>query len=263
MRFCFPFLTLLAVTPVCAQLKTTLPRETAEQFEQYARAVEQQLETRWHSPGAFSAIDVASQDRAAVMRGEVLIHPATAANPVAVTGGLIHDWIAIAFFPSTTLSRVVDVLQDYNAHKTMYRNIIDSRLLHRDNKDVTGYWRLAWNHPFLHVVLDAEQEAHYEEIGPDKWICRAYIRNTSEVENPGTPSEKKLPPGEGRGFLWRMYAYWSLEAANGGVFAECRTLSLSRNIPRGLAWAIGPFVGSIPRESLSSTMLNTRKAATK
>jgi hypothetical protein len=44
------------------------------------------------------------------------------------------------------------------------------------------------------------------------------------------------------------------------VLAECRTLSLSRNIPIAVSWAIKPFIQSLPSESLSSTLSNTRSA---
>ena len=57
--------------------------------------------------------------------------------------------------------------------------------------------------------------------------------------------------------------YWSLETANGGVLAECRTLSLSRDIPNAVAWIMKPFVQSLPRESLTSILQQTRIAATK
>jgi len=35
---------------------------------------------------------------------------------------------------------------------------------------------------------------------------------------------------------------------------------LTRDIPTGLAWLIGPFVNSIPRESLQFTLTATRNA---
>jgi hypothetical protein len=42
--------------------------------------------------------------------------------------------------------------------------------------------------------------------------------------------------------------------------AECRTISLSRGIPSGMGWMIKPFIQNVPRESLTSTLRNTRKA---
>ena len=264
MRYYFLFFVLLLnPRPVRGQFTTSLEPETVAQFEQYAAKVEQQLQRRWHSPAAFLSVDGNAQDRDAAIRGELVIRPADPGNPVAVNGGLIHDWVATMFIPDTSSRKVLEVLEDYDAHRQIYPNITNSRLLHRDGNNVSGYWRLEWKRPLLQVVLDVEQDAHYEEIGPGKWISRAYAKRIWEVESPGTAHEKKLPLGEGRGFLWRLYAYWSLEMSNGGVFAECRTLSLSRSIPPGLAWAIEPFVQSLPRESLASTMRSTQKAATK
>ncbi len=54
--------------------------------------------------------------------------------------------------------------------------------------------------------------------------------------------------------------YWRIEEAEGGAFVECLTISLSRQIPFGLGWAIKPFVTSLPRESLEGTLEATRVA---
>src|SRR5207302_11474945 len=125
-----------------------------------------------------------------------------------------------------------------------YPNIIRSRVVRRDGNDITGYWRLERKQGLLTVVIDVQQNAQYQEVGPGKWVCKAYAKDTSEIEDAGTPREKQLPTGTGTGFLWRLYAYWTLEATNGGVLGECRTLSLSRDIPLTVAWAIKPFVQS-------------------
>lgn len=41
---------------------------------------------------------------------------------------------------------------------------------------------------------------------------------------------------------------------------ECQAVSLSRDIPWGLDWLIGPIVNDLPRESLANTLLATRTA---
>ena len=169
--------------------------------------------------------------------------------------------LGAVFIPNTTMQKVLGVLQDFKRHEQIYPEVIKSRLLRREGNDLIGYWRLQRKQQLIPVAFDVEQEAHYRQIGPGKWICSSYSRKISEVDNPGSPDEKILPPGEGQGFLWRLNAYWSLEAANDGVVAECRTLSLSRSIPAALSWAIKPFIQSLPRESLSSTLSNTRSAA--
>ena len=63
--------------------------------------------------------------------------------------------------------------------------------------------------------------------------------------------------------MWKMNTYWRFEERDGGLYIQCEAVTLTRNVPFGLGWAIGPLIASIPRESLTSTMLATRKALSK
>ena len=69
--------------------------------------------------------------------------------------------------------------------------------------------------------------------------------------------------GKGGGYLWRLNSYWRFEERDGGVYLECESVSLTRDIPFGLGWAVGPFVTSLPRESLEFTLDTTRKTLMK
>ena len=44
-----------------------------------------------------------------------------------------------------------------------------------------------------------------------------------------------------------------------GTFVQFETVSLSRDIPFGLGWVIGPFVTSVPKESLLFTLETLRR----
>jgi hypothetical protein len=252
----------LLVAPVRAQFafSTKLKPRTIREFDQYAQTVEQQLSSRWQGQRPFLSISDITSSRESVLKGELLIQRASADNPVHISDGLIHDWLGAVFIPNTRIQTVIGLLQDFNRHQQIYPEVIKSRLLRRKGNDLVALWRLQRKQLLIPVAFDVEQEAYYRQIAPGKWICRAYARKISEVDNPGTSGEKILPPGEGQGFLWRLYAYWSLETVNHGVLAECRTLSLSRNIPIAVSWAIKPFIQSLPSESLSSTLSNTRSA---
>ncbi len=252
----------LTVSAAFAQFTTRLEPRTTASFERYAQGVEQQLLSRWQGHRSFLAIDDLPSEREGVLAGNLLVRPAVSDNPIAVPGGLIHDWIGAVFIPDTPLRRVVAILQDFDHHAQIYPEVFSSRLIRRNGNDLVGYWRLQRKQQLIPVAFDVEEEAHYRQIAPGKWICRAYAKRISEVDYPGTSHEKISPPDEGQGLLWRLYAYWSLEALNHGVLAECRTLSLSRSIPIALGWVVKPFVQSLPRESLESTLTNTRTAAT-
>jgi hypothetical protein len=60
-----------------------------------------------------------------------------------------------------------------------------------------------------------------------------------------------------------MNTYWRFEQKDGGTYVECQSVSLTRDIPAGLGWLIGPYVTSVPRESLTFTLATTRSAVLK
>ena len=68
------------------------------------------------------------------------------------------------------------------------------------------------------------------------------------------PARAALNPDEEHGFLWRLNTYWSYEERDGGLYMQIESVSLTRSIPAGLGWAVGPFVESVPRESLEFTL---------
>jgi hypothetical protein len=80
----------------------------------------------------------------------------------------------------------------------------------------------------------------------------------AEVSRPATSAERELAPGEDRGFLWRLNAYWRYEAVPGGVIAECESLTLSRDVPFFLEYLVGPLVESTARESMERTLTALR-----
>jgi hypothetical protein len=60
--------------------------------------------------------------------------------------------------------------------------------------------------------------------------------------------------------MWRLNSYWRFEQRDGGTYVQLEAISLSRDIPTGLGWLVGPFVSSIPKESLEFTLGRTRNA---
>jgi hypothetical protein len=69
-----------------------------------------------------------------------------------------------------------------------------------------------------------------------------------------------MPVGNDHGFLWRLDSYWRFEERDGGVYIECEAISLTRDIPTGLAWLIEPIIRQLPQESLVNTLRATRNA---
>jgi hypothetical protein len=218
------------------------------------------LAVRWNGQTSFFSIDESKEDHKRLLAGDLIVKPATTPNPIEVSDGLVHDWVGSAYMPNTTVAKVLAVLQDFNNHAKIYPEVVRSRLIKRDGGEITGYWRLERKQQFVPAVFDVEQEAHYQQLGPSKWICRSYSTSIREVNDAGSAKESDYPAGQGLGLLWKLDAFWSIEASGSGVVAECRTVSLSRSIPSGMGWMIKPFIQNVPRESLASTLKNTRKA---
>ena len=248
-----------AAHSAAAQMVVKLKPETVAEFDRYVQSVESQLQERWQGKKPFLSLEDDAGEKQKVLAGELYIKELPSGNPVAVTDGLIHDWVGAVFIPHASLGKVLAVLRDFDEHKKIYPEITDSRTVRRDGDNITGYWRLE-RKGLAPVKLDVEQQAHYQQMSPTRWICKAYARKINEIDMGLFTRGRRYPVGEGHGYMWRLYAYWSLESADQGVLAECRTLSLSRDIPQGVAWAVGPYVQKLPQESLTSTLEGTRKA---
>lgn len=111
---------------------------------------------------------------------------------------------------------------------------------------------------FVTVVYNTEHLITYRRHGPTHASSQSTATKITELAEPGTPLEHELPPGDDRGYLWRLNAYWRYEEVPGGVIAECESISLSRNIPFGFRDFVMPLVRSAARESMEKALTALR-----
>jgi hypothetical protein len=195
-----------------------------------------------------------------IQKGETVAEFWSGKHPSAVPDGLIHDWIGATMIRGATVEQTLALIQDYDNHKNIYKpEVIDSKLISRNGNDFQIYLRLL-KKKIITVVLDTDHDVHYSEVDATRWCCRSYTTRIAEVEDAGKATERVLPPDSGYGFLWRLYSYWRLEERDGAVYAECRAISLTRDVPKGLGWIIEPIIRKLPRESLVNTLESTRRA---
>jgi hypothetical protein len=237
-----------------------LRTETLDAFTAYLRQSETEMEKTLRGSGPFLWCDLNSERVHKVREGQVVAQFWSGKGPAEVPNGLIHDWIAAAFLPESTIQEIFAVIQDYDNHKNIYKpEVIDSKLIRRHHDDFQIYLRLL-KKKIITVVLDSDHEVHYRAVDRTCWTCRSYTTRISEVENAGSRDERVLPPDKGYGFLWRLYSYWRFEQRDAGVIVECRAISLTRDVPFGLGWAIQPMIQKLPKESLINTLEATRRA---
>ena len=237
-----------------------LQSRTLEAFVAYIHRAELDMEQNLSGSGPFLWCDLNAERFGQVRKGQAVAQFWSGRGPTKVPDGLIHDWIAAAFIPDSAVQDVLAVIQDYDNHKNIYKpEVIDSKLLRRHDDDFQIYLRLL-KKKIITVVLDTDHDVHYGSLDRDRWVCRSSTTRIAEVENAGRPDERVLPPDAGYGFLWRLYSYWQFQNREGGTVVECRAVSLTRDVPYGLGWAIGPIIQKLPKESLISTLEATRQA---
>jgi hypothetical protein len=240
-----------------------LQNRTTQAFDRYVRLTEARL----NGNVPFLWIDGLPEARRrealdAVRRNELSIERLETKDngrEIDAPGGMIHHWVGTAFVPGATIAQALSVLQNYNEHHRIYApTVAASKLQSRDGDRFTFFLRFVMK-KVITVVVNTDHEAVFRKPAADRaegWIHSTRI---AEVENPGTPTEREKPVGNDGGYLWRLNTYWRLLARDGGLYIHCESVSLSRGIPTGFGWIVGPFVTSIPRESLTFTLDTTRR----
>jgi hypothetical protein len=232
---------LLAATPLVAQLRIRLSPITGAEYNEYVKRAEAAMDWR-------ARLEVPTD-------GTIVFAPGSGVGTTDINGGIIHDWAAAAIAPVVGMEQVLGVFQDYDAYKTRFSpNVRDSKLLSRDGNHWHVYMRL-YKKKILSVLLDTEHDIEYRPLGGGRWAIISPAVKIAEVED-----GKPMPEGVGHGFLWRLNSYWLLEPRPGGVYMECRAISMSRDVPTGLGWAVKPMLTTVPRESLAETLRDTLRA---
>lgn len=244
-----------------------LERETIEAFERYVRLTEARNNEELRHGTPFLWVDALPEpERAAaygaLARGEVKLgrrETREEGRAIKCPAGMIHHWAGAVFVPGATLDEALAVLQDYDHHAAIYAPDVQRSKTERHQGDDYRIFLRFRRHKVITVVLDTEHEVHYARDSATRAHSRSSAVRVAEVEHAGQPDEREKTPGEDNGFLWRMETWWRLEERSDGVYVQSEVVSLTRNIPVGLAWLIGPFVTSIPQESLTFTLEATRQ----
>lgn len=249
-------------------LPAKLQSNTIAAFDHYVQLTEQRNETELRRGSDLLWIDsLGAAQRAeaysALKSGEIKIRQLDTLDHgqrIECPGGLVHHWLGVIFIPGANLGDVLGVLQDYNRQSVYYAPDVERSKIESHDGDHFRVFLRFRRHKVITVVLDTEHDIQYFHDAPGRAHSRSTAVRIAEVENPGKSDERELPPGDDGGYLWRMETWWRMEEGDGGVYVQSEVVSLTRDIPTGLGWLVGPFVTSIPKETLQFTLEATRKA---
>ena len=234
------------------------PAAANSAFNVYVSAVESRLNGQHRSQTGFVAAGDESEMR--LRRGELIVEKLTPAAGAELPGAMLHDWRGTVFVPGATEADFERLMKDFNGYPKYYApQVLSAKVLAQQGDHLQATMRVRQRH-VLTVVMDTSYEISFGRLDARYGYSISRSTRIAEIDAPGTRNERALTSGEEHGFLWRLNTYWSCEEQDGGVYLQIESVSLTRSIPRGLGWAIGPFVESVPRESLEFTLRSTYKA---
>ena len=228
-------------------------------FNAYVTEVESRLDRQHRSVQGF----LVSQDAGRMRKGELIIDRLTPSNGADLPDAMLHHWRGTAFAPGATAADFERLMRNFSAYPQYYApQILSAKVIAQRGDQYQAVMRIRQKH-VITVVMDTSYDVVFARLDARHGYSISRSTRISEIDSPGTAKERVLSPSEESGFLWRLNTYWSYEERDDGLYMQVESISLTRSIPTGLAWAVGPFVESLPRESLEFTLQATRDALQK
>jgi hypothetical protein len=178
-------------------------------------------------------------------------------------GAMLHHWRGTAFVAGATAADFERLMKDFNAYPQHFSpQVLQAKILTQQDDRLQALMRVRQQH-VITVVMDTAYDITFGRLDAQHGYSISRSTKISEIDSPGASSERALNSSQEHGFLWRLNTYWSCEERDGGLYMQIESVSLTRSIPTGLAWAIRPFVESVPRESLEFTLRSACNALRK
>jgi hypothetical protein len=246
--------------PVSASAAALKP-ETAAAWNDYLRTVDASLQDRVRPGGRFLWTFEDSERAARVRNGEIVVVPAPGQNPKKVPGGLIHHWIGAAFLPNFKLDDILEVTRDYDRYQEFYRpGVVKSTAIARSAAE-DRFSMLLINKAFLlKTMLDTDCQMTKFRLDERRFYSVSKTTRVQEIEEYGERAERRIPEGEGSGYIWKLYSIARFEQREGGVYIELEALALSREIPAAVRLVADPIVRRVSRNSLLTSLQQTGAA---
>ncbi len=250
---------LLCASAFAGYLQAEAPPAAARAFDTYAAALDAALAKQHSVSGSWLAPAESSDTTTRLQRGEVILKQ-IAVPPGTAPGALLHHWRGTAFAPGATAADFEHLLRNFNAYPQHFApDVVQASTL----SGAGDHWQMRMRvrqHHVITVVLDGTYDVNFSPPGAPHGFVTSRSTRMDEIAAAGTRNEHPLAPHDEHGFLWRQNTYWTYEERDGGLYVQIESVSLTRAIPHGLGWAVGPYIESIPRESLEFTLRSATAA---
>lgn len=230
-------------------------------FNAYAGAVEARLDHQHQTEGSFIAASAdGQQGEIRMRRGELIVEKIAPPSSTDSPGAMLQHWRGSAFVAGAKPEDFERLMKNFSAYPKVFSpQVLQVKAVAERGDQFRATMRVRQVH-VITVVMDTTYDIDFARLDARHGYSNSRSTRISEIDAPGTAKERALGPGEGHGFLWRLNSYWSYEERDGGLYMQIESISLSRSIPRGLGWLVGPYVESVPRESLEFTLRSASNA---
>jgi len=232
-----------------------LKSETWDAWERYLHRAQAAMADR--AEGRFLWTDESPERLRAIHEGRVVVAQA-AGGPMPVASGLIHRWMGAAFLPGARVANVLGVIRDYDRYADFYKpTVIDGKTLSRSATEDRFSIVAVDKAMFLKRAIEADYHSRFAQIDDGKWHSFAKTTRVQEIQE---GSARRIPEGEGSGYIWGMSTIWRYSERDGGVYIESEAMALSRSIPAGLRFMVDPVVRRVSHATLAASLEQTRDA---
>jgi hypothetical protein len=242
-----------------------LKPETIRAWREYIEATEARIASEVSNEGPFLHHEITPRAdwRKTILSGEVWVTKMETRNvegkTLAVPKGRIHHWVGTVLIHNVDLSTVLEWLRDCANLEAHFEEVERAQTLREQGDALDCFLRIRGK-KIQTVHYNTEQTIRYHRLGTERATSRTEATRIAQVKDPGTPTESEMPVGKDSGYLWRWNSYWRFKSEGRDVLVECETVSLSRSIPKAFWWFVKPFLSSLPKDYLQSTLRSLRDA---
>jgi putative flippase GtrA len=235
-----------------------LDARTLAGWQAYVKATEQRIAREESNP----SVRVPTADQWRQLRAGALLLSSRQTRrldgaPVEVPDGAVHHWVGTVFLPGANLDELLAELQAPTSRRWLPSEVRSIRVLGDGGDGLRVFMRVERD-SIVDVTYDIEHAVRYSRHAAGHLTSRSASRRIVQLDDPGMPTERRLPEGDDSGFLWRLNAYWRYVPVEGGVLVECESLALSRSVPSLLRPVAAPIIDKVSRESLQNTLVALR-----
>jgi hypothetical protein len=186
------------------------PAAAVSTFNSYVSAVEMRLAQQHHSQSAFLAPLISTpQSDVRLRRGELIVEQLTSSTDADLPGAMLHHWRGTAFIPGAKPEDFEQLMKNFNAYPKYFSpEVLQARTLAQHGDHFQAWMRVRQKHVFT-VVMDSTYDVTFQRVDARHGYSISQSTKISEIDSPGTKSERVLSPSEEHGFLWRLNTYWS------------------------------------------------------